>query len=157
MTLIEVALALALGLTVVSFAVGLYMVVSSDQKTAQAQQNINMIRANVRQLYSERSSYAGMKEQTLIEAQVVPQAMVVTPSTLQNNWGGSVEVNPVAGNPSQFKIIYEEVPQGACLDIASAEDDDWTDLIVDGVSVDGTVTEASANCDADNRVQLQGY
>ena len=104
-------------------AIAMYSAAMSKYKTGKAKEQINVINQGVVERYYTKDEYGTGSEpdltEILIKTAVIPADMKGNPP--KNPWGGETTVygNSIGGSLNDsFKIIYTEVPEEACLDLA---------------------------------------
>jgi hypothetical protein len=148
--------------TMIAIVVGLIMMAGifavvdqsmDSSKLTSAQQEITMIRMNIRQLCSGMGSYTGLSDTLAESAGVFPSSMEKA-SEIKNPWNGAVSVG-VLTDTTLFSITYEDVPQASCIKLATY--DSWeavtaagasTDLPSDSASISSVAAAATA-CSSD--------
>lgn len=121
-SLLEITLVLAMIILVAAGVFTIYKKVQSSQRAEREARNIATIKAGVRTLYAGKSNYAGLVNQVAIEANIIPDTMLVPGSmrTIMSSYGGPVTVYSsdygiTKGPDSSFTIIYTGVPDEDCV------------------------------------------
>ena len=104
-------------------------------KTNKVGDQIQMISTNIRTLFSSQRTYAGLDNGMALKAGLIPGEMYQAVSsggsytsdyTITNAFGGGVAINVVdqstAGDQMAFTIAVDQIPQSACVSIATT---DW--------------------------------
>jgi type II secretory pathway pseudopilin PulG len=128
-TLIEAVLYISIALALIVGGLVFFQQASLAQRTNSAVRNISAVASEVRSLYQQSNSFAGVDEVTLINAGAVPSGIIdntTDPATLKNEWGGFVQVASapaVAPFPadSGFTVTYRGVPEAACTRLTSTD------------------------------------
>jgi len=151
MTIIEVAIALMIGLIAVAFVIGIYSLTQSNQQLGQAQQHLSLIRNGVIRLFEDQPGYSDLTNTIAVNAGIVPDTMNQGGGTLTNVWSGPVNLD-VGTAPKRFDITYEQVPQSACVELGTFSDDEasWVAVRINSTVVDGSTTSANTQCLAGN-------
>jgi len=152
MTIIEVAIALMLGLIAIAFVIGIYQLASSQQTIGQAQQNLSIVRNGVKRLFNEQRNYNNVSNSIANNAGIVPEPMIAGGGDIRNQWDGAVTLQVNGSNPTQFDIVHNQVPQDACIEFATFSGDTWEQVAVGGTPVDGSAPEANSNCADTNTI-----
>ena len=114
---------------------------------------VSMLVANIRTIYSTQGNYKGLDEEAAINFGVVPNDMINSDGkTLSNAFGGAVTIAEADGRKSEdgeaFIIAYEGLTKEACITIATG---DWgsgqaSGLL--GIAAAGTDDAATVVADA---------
>ena len=94
---------------------------------------VSMLVANIRTLYSGQRNYSGLDNATAINFGIIPNEMYSSASKIVNAFNGEVTIAAAAGNVvagaggtvyanKAFQIVYNGLSKEACVSIASA---DW--------------------------------
>lgn len=126
-----------------------YSKAMAKYKTNKTLDQLSLLITNIRTLYANQISYAGLDNAAAVSFELVTQEMAGSTQVgsdpgaaatvnLVNPFGGSVTIS--AGNPtSQFKVAYAGLDRQTCITIATA---DWGGAASSGlVSIDigGTI------------------
>jgi type II secretory pathway pseudopilin PulG len=166
-TLIEAVLYISIALALIVGGLVFFQQASLAQRTNSAVRNISAVASEVRSLYQQSNSFAGVDEATLINAGAVPSGIIdntTDPATLRNEWGGEIEVKPSGFSApfptaSGFDIVYRGVPEAACTRLTST-DVNGTARVGSGIRFIGfgipgqTVTNGIAPIDTDGNPAL---
>ena len=107
--------------------------VMENSDLSNTEQALNTLRMNVKQVYTSASDYSGLTTQTAREAGIIPADMIKS-NGVRNVWNGDVTV--VAGaDPNTFIITFALVPEDMCVKLATYQLGSWSDVQVNGVSV----------------------
>ena len=90
-------------------------------KLSKAMDQVSMLVANIRTLYSGQRSYSGLTNTNAISFGVVPSEMAGTGSTVTNAFGAPVTI-AATGSDLQFSVRFTGLGQEACVSLATA---DW--------------------------------
>ena len=95
-------------------------------KTNKVADQVSMIVTNIRTLYAQQTTYAGLNNDTAIAMGVLPDELGTSGSTLTNPFNGSVIVNSAFAGGSfsdtAFAITYSGLSREACVTLAT---NDW--------------------------------
>ncbi|MBR4741767.1 MAG: hypothetical protein IK079_02555 [Desulfovibrio sp.] len=126
MSLTEILLSLAIMIAVVaSVALG-YSEVKSKSDQQQAMQSLQMLRANIEEVYAN-GVYTGLDNQTLLSAGVVPVDLLSGKTEIKTKWG---DVTVSAKEASQYTITVEGLPPSACRSLANLSTTSWDEVSV---------------------------
>ncbi|MCU1136913.1 MULTISPECIES: type 4 pilus major pilin [Stenotrophomonas] len=147
-TLIELAIALAI-IGALVFAI-FYMVgvVQNKRITSTESQYLNMMSADLRTKFSAQASFAGLNAANLISMNIAPRPMVVG-TTLRSGFSTAVTVAPANVNgvaDDGFQFTYQ-VPSDNCADFVTASEGAFS-----RVSIAGTVVKNVAS--GDNQISV---
>jgi len=154
-------------LVVIGLVLGSYFSLKNNVSVSKESSNIQSLIASTQNLLKGTDGYtfsSGAKMVgALIQMNAYPKTMTVRGTansgnaTLYNGWGGAVTLSPeaVSGFSNGFSLIYELVPQNACVQLTTQLS---RASIADAITInttahsDGKVTteKASAQCTADN-------
>jgi type II secretory pathway pseudopilin PulG len=95
-------------------------------KTNKMIDQVNMVATNIRTLYSSQRSYTGLTNLVAKETGSVPAEMYtkLSNSTITNAFGGQMYIGPATQSGTSddsFIITITEIPQAACVSIATTE------------------------------------
>ena len=110
-----------------------YSKAMNKYKINKTNDQLSMLIANIRTLFSSQSDYTGLNNGTAIQYGVVPNDMYTSSTgtyasnyTITNPFAGDVTIavsGSDAGHPSHaFTVTYENIPQEACVNIMTS---DW--------------------------------
>ena len=101
-------------------------------KTNKVADQVSMIVTNIRTLYAQQTTYAGLNNSTAISMGVIPDELGTTGSTLTNPFNGNVYVNSAvaganmaggsASDTKAFIVSYSGLSREACVTLAT---NDW--------------------------------
>lgn len=122
-TLIEVAMAIAIMALVTAAIMWAYQAANVSRQTETAMKDLASLQNSVRTLYGNQSDYAGIDVEDMIMAKVVPRRMVQESggtATLRNAFNGPITIlsEDVSGTDDGFSILFEDVPGEACARLA---------------------------------------
>ena len=141
MSLTEILLSLAIMIAVVAGVALGYSQVKSKNDQQRAMQSIQMLRANVEQIYSN-GVYTGLSNEVLISAGVVPGDLLSGNSAIKTKWG---DVTVAAKDDSQYTITVENLDPPACRSIANLSTTSWASVNVGETSLYDRSTNAAVN------------
>lgn len=123
-------------------------------KLSKSIDQISMIVANVRTLYSSQRNYGGLTTGDAPILGVAPDEMIIVNTSgvntgLQNAYQGNVLIAATSGNTNVFGLAYTNLPREACIGLATA---DWgsgtasgfVGIIVQGNAIATTIANAPA-------------
>jgi len=124
LTLAEVLLVIAIGAVAIVSATMLFMTARSDQRVNDSYQGTLALASAVQDAYMGSATItASATDMTtaFANAELAPTAMIEGEGTgtLVNPWNGIVEINGATGDPSSFRIEHSDVPQSACVKLAT--------------------------------------
>ena len=111
-----------------------YSKAMNKYKINKTNDQLSMLIANIRTLFSSQSSYAGLTNGTAIKYGVVPNDMYTSAAggnysanfPISNPFAGAVEIAVSASDAGHtshaFTVTYENIPQEACVNIMTS---DW--------------------------------
>lgn len=111
-----------------------YSKAMNKYKINKTNDQLSMLIANIRTLFSSQSDYTGLNNGTAIQYGVVPNDMYISAAggeysanyAITNPFAGDVTIavsGSDAGHPSHaFTVTYENIPQEACVNIMTS---DW--------------------------------
>jgi len=148
LTMIETLIALVIGLLVIGVVFIIFNQVQGSQNVSTAKQNIGTLRSGVDGLFQNQKDYTNLTDTVAINAKIPPSSMVTTGGALKDVWGGAVtlQADTVNGNSAQFDIVYNGLPQSACMKLGQFSRGSWAAATINGTAVTGTVSDASSNC-----------
>jgi len=123
-TALELIVVLIVGVSIIAFAANKMASVFGASAIAEESDNVAVIMAGVRQI-NDAGSYLQANgaiptpvqlQTTLIAISAAPRAMVATPATLRNRWGGAVTLAPAANT---YGISYAGVPVDDCIKLTN--------------------------------------
>lgn len=151
-SLLELLLVVAIGAVLLLAGLAIYRNVTSNTNVNEANRLLNVIKQEVQRLYQGEGEYGTTTlNDVLINAEVVPSS-ALSGTNVRHPFNGTVTVT---GNNETFTVLYEEVPQSACLTLGQAyglNDPDFDGLIVDNTDPDAdsngeiTVAELDTVC-----------
>lgn len=154
MALLSAALYFVLALLVSASAVGLYFYISDNNAAAAARENLTLMGANIASRFEGESGYGALDtngQQLVIDLRVAPRSLVQG-STVVNEFGGQYTFGSNNGGitggaaDAYMEITTNEIPQDVCLTLSTSGIEQWRQIEINGTLVDGTMTEARAEC-----------
>ncbi len=121
-----------------------------SSKVSNMRNGLNSLNMGVRQLFVGGNDYSALtdvatSEALLVAADIVPESLLASNGTdILTPWGGDVEV-AVGTNTEQFTITLNDVPQDACIKLASGNQSAWDSVTVAGTAVT-TLATANTEC-----------
>lgn len=138
-------------LVMLAFGVNYYQKAQGSLKETIAITTINEIVAGTEQLYNGQPNYSGLTNSVLVSAGKVPDNIVsdTTTGAIINPWGGPVTITsddqatePAGGGSTAYFDVYlTGLPQGACMQLATA----FTGGSYQGEDINGTVYKSVSN------------
>ncbi len=144
--LIGTLIKLGVALFLVAIAVVIGVRTFSSSEVVAEQQRISTIVSNIKTLYANTPTYAGLTTNVAIQAGVFPSDMVAG-NVVYNRWRGQVNLTE---SGTEFTLEYQGVPKEACINLVS----NFKDSNLSRVEVNGTAlanvppspAEAAASC-----------
>ncbi len=136
---------MAVMITFVLLAAGIsiYDNTNTQSGVIQAISNVDTVIAGTRSTYQGQSGYSGISNSVLLAAGVFPSSMV-SGTAITNTFGGTVTLVPDA-TPAFFNLTYNNVPQSACVRLASGiQGQSIQSISVNGTALSMPVTVAGA-------------
>ena len=138
MSLTEILLSLAIMIAVVAGVALSYSSVKSKNDQQRAMQSIQMLRANIEQIYAN-GVYTGLSNEVLVKAGVVPGELLAG-SNIKTRWG---DVTCAADGESQYTITVSNLDPQACRSIANLSTTSWAKVTVGDTDIfDRSTNEA---------------
>lgn len=119
LSLIEASMVLALSAIVISGVMFYYQSASDSNKTQNTISEVMSTIAAINGLYVGQSSYTGLGNAILHNSSAIPQSYKGSGATITNPFGGEMNVYPGTKNINMYAITLTQIPQSACLNIAS--------------------------------------
>lgn len=165
-SLFELMLVLIIVAALIGVVYEVYLRASADSDSNNESQQLTTIVAGVHATFSAQSSYSGLSNSVLLNAEAFPQNMV-SGTTVTNSFGGSVTVAPasITGSDDSFSITYNSVPQSECVSLTNGVADMFKIIDVDGTAVKtlsaptvnvATLTSQCAGGAASNTLVFEG-
>jgi len=146
--MMEVMIAIFIALIMLGGVFAYVTMAMQGSKISTAQTNLSTIRMNVRKLYTGQPNFSGLDTSTANGAGVFPEGMT-SGSGPKNAWNGDVSVS-AASDPTQFEIVYNNVPEEPCVELAKFGYGSWESVSVGGSSISqtggGSVSDAVSAC-----------
>jgi len=134
MTLLETVGALLLTALVLGGSAFMIKKAIESHKVTSAQQNLSTFRLDVKNLCKGEPDFTGLTTAIAVKNKIVPDGMLKSGGTVRNGWNGNVDV--AAGtDPTTFTITYNNVPEYACVKMASFQAESWESITVNGVEI----------------------
>ncbi|EKS1206799.1 pilus assembly protein [Escherichia coli] len=142
LSLIEASMVLALSAIVVSGVMYYYQAASDNNKTQSTVSEVMSIVSAINGLYVGTSNYANLTNAVIMNTSAIPENYKDSKNqNIMHPFGGKIELG-ATNDKSKYYIILNEVPQGACVNLASMNL--GTSLAGVGVGVNAT-TAASGS------------
>ncbi|EKS5644399.1 pilus assembly protein [Salmonella enterica] len=120
LSLIEASMVLALSAIVVSGVMFYYQSASDSNKTQNTISEVMSTIAAINGLWVGQSDYTGLSASVLSHSSAIPASYKTTDGSIMNPFGGVLKVAPGTNtNKNKYAIVLTNVPQSACLNIAS--------------------------------------
>ncbi|ELI0617085.1 pilus assembly protein [Escherichia coli] len=145
LSLIEASMVLALSAIVVSGVMYYYQAASDNNKTQSTVSEVMSIVSAVNGLYVGTSGYAGLNKDVIMNTSAIP-ANYKDGQNITHPFGGTIELGATNDN-AKYYIVLNEVPQGACVNLASMNL---------GTSLAGVGVEVNAVTAAQGQVKTNG-
>jgi prepilin-type N-terminal cleavage/methylation domain-containing protein len=123
MTLMELAMVLAVIAIVVATVMLYYTSANTSRLTTQALGQLAQVQTIVRSLYGGQSSFSGVANDDLIDSKSLPQSMI-SGATIRHAFNAPITVTPASaggGANSGFQVVFDDVPQEACVAMLSKD------------------------------------
>ena len=119
LSLIETSMVLALSAIVVPGVMYYYQAASDNNKTQSTVSEVMSIVSAVNGLYVGTSGYNGLNKTVIMNTSAIPENYKDKKGTkITHPFGGEIEIGATAGN-TKYYIVLKDVPQGACVNLAS--------------------------------------
>ncbi|EMC1809582.1 pilus assembly protein [Escherichia coli] len=119
LSLIEASMVLALSAIVVSGVMYYYQAASDNNKTQSTVSEVMSIISAVNGLYVGTSGYNGLNKTVIMNTSAIPENYKDKKGTkITHPFGGEIEIGAAAGD-TKYYIVLKDVPQGACVNLAS--------------------------------------
>ncbi len=134
MTLLETVGALLIAAIVLGGSAFMLKKAIESDKVTSAQQNLSTFRLDIKNLYKGEPDFAGLTTSIAVTNKVVPDGMLKSSGDVRNVWNGDVAV--AAGtDPTTFTITHNNVPEYACVKMATFQAESWEAITVNGVEI----------------------
>lgn len=166
-SLIELLLVLAIiaALAVASFIV--YPRVQAGRIADEETKVIVAAQSAVRALFTNQN-YRNLNNEVAVKADIFPSHMVMPDGTIQNRWGGEVNIlsstsNGTTGNPSgttprrYFRIIYRNIPGDVCVRLVGNLEPYFGSMRIsasNGLSGDGILVKNTLSPNTDDLMEF---
>lgn len=156
--LVSLGLVVLFTLAAGAFAYSKYNDQVAKQAVSEARSNIAMMIASIKTNFQNEDSYAALDtdpEELLIQLQAVPSSLA-RGNTVRNEFGGVYSFTSSNGGDSGaddsafFEVSTDNVPQDACIALASPGTNMYQQIEVGSTVVDGTLSEAQSACSEGN-------
>ena len=141
MSLTEILLSLAIMIAVVAGVALGYSQVKSKNDQQRAMQSIQMLRANIEQVYAN-GVYTDLSNEVLINAGVVPGELLSGTSDIKTRWG---DVTVASSGDSQYTITVSNLDASACRSIANLSTTSWAEVKVGSETLFDRATNNTVN------------
>lgn len=118
LTLAETLLVLAIGALAIVGGTLLYLQATAGNKLNTGINQFVTLQSGIRSLYAGQSTYAGLDNTLMTTSNAAPSDMTVGTGDIRNAWGGDVTVNDT-NTSNQFQITFVQVPNNACVKLAT--------------------------------------
>ena len=119
LSLIEASMVLALSAIVVSGVMYYYQAASDNNKTQSTVSEVMSIISAVNGLYVGTSGYKGLDKTVIMNTSAIPENYKDKSGTkITHPFGGEIEIGETSVN-TKYYIVLKDVPQGACVNLAS--------------------------------------
>lgn len=153
-SMLEILIVIGLVGGLAAVTLGYYTKTSAKGNAQTAISDVSVIATAVRELAGFRPDYTGITEKTLVDADKLPERLVLAgtrTTSLVNPWGGAITV-AAASPATQFLITLTRVPVNECNSLVRAFAAGYDDVLVDDESMKtastGTVVTACAGSSA---------
>jgi len=155
--MMETLIALIIGLVVLAGAFILVQQSFSGNNVSQTREELMTISTNIKRLFTQQSNYAGLDSEIAAKARVVPESMIQDQDSgdIRNVWGGTVEFG-TDNSALEYTITYNDVPQEACIELATYDRGEWVNISAEGTDVNyndvGGATTACSGLDGNEMI-----
>lgn len=134
MTLLETVGALLIAALVLGGSAFMIKKGIESDKVTSAQQNLSTFRLDVKNLYKGEPDFTGLTTEIAVTNKIVPDGMLKSGGTVRNVWNGDVTV-AAGADPTTFTITHNNVPEYACVKMATFQAESWESITVNGVEI----------------------
>ncbi|EOJ4667196.1 type 4 pilus major pilin [Escherichia coli] len=117
LSLIEASMVLALSAIVVSGVMYYYQAASDNNKTQSTVSEVMSIISAVNGLYVGTSGYKGLNEAVIMNTSAIPENYK-NGTQITHPFGGEIKIGETKVD-TKYYIVLKDVPQGACVNLAS--------------------------------------
>ena len=125
MSLTEILLSLVIMLVVVAGVAVNYATVKDRTDEQLLVQSVEMLRANIEQIYASES-YTGINNSVLTSAGVVPKGLL-SGTSMKTRWGDVTVSDAEAGG---YALTFQNLPPAACRTLAGLSTTSWNSVAV---------------------------
>ena len=125
MSLTEMLLSVVIMIVVICGVAVNYTNVRERNQEHQTMQSLEILRANIEQIYG-RGPYTGISNETLLKAGAVPRALQSGTSDIKNHWG---EVT-VSASDTTYSLSLASLPPSACRSVTNLATQSWQSVNV---------------------------
>ncbi|HEL8049217.1 TPA: pilus assembly protein [Escherichia coli] len=144
LSLIEASMVLALSAIVVSGVMYYYQSASDNNKTQNTVSELMSIVSAVNGLYVGQQNYAGLGEDVIYNTSAVPENYKGSNNTIYHPFGEQIDIGPRGtGGDNGYYILLNDIPQAACVNLATMNFGTSMDGI--GVGVDTNSASSSTS------------
>lgn len=116
-------------------------------KISKSMDQVSMLVANIRTLYSGQKDYSGLTDETAITYGIIPSEMV-NGTAITNAFAGTVLIGAVEGDDNKdFYLIYTGLGKEACVALSTADWGGGSSSGLVGMSVSSTAIAAGKTAD----------
>ncbi|MCR4667193.1 MAG: hypothetical protein K5657_07855 [Desulfovibrio sp.] len=126
MSLTEILLSLAIMIAVVAGVAVNYTTVKDRNDEQQVMQSLQMLRANIEQIYGT-NNYTGINNEVLAKAGAVPREILHGAADIKTRWG---EVTVAALGTDSYTMTLINLPPSACRNLANLSTTSWSKVDV---------------------------
>lgn len=153
-TMIEVIGTIIIVGIMLGSAIGMFNSGSEKAKVATANQNITVLRNNIKGVFN--GDYSGLTSQMAIQAGCIPNGMKNDGAAIRNAFGGKVIISE-GSSRFRFSITYNGLPHDAAVAMASTQIGSWRETSVNNTSIKQSgsnpiATVISATTDSNNTI-----
>ena len=149
LTLIELAVGLAIVLAITALVVGVYTTTSRSQRTNDVQTQLTQISSQVRSM-APTGNFDGITHAVLANSKKIPESWVggtAAAPTITTPFGGTIEVVQAdvnGGTANGFDIVLNDLPVAACNDIITNSQANFVEIVTNIGSVKAYGADAAA-------------
>lgn len=151
-SLLELLLVVSVGILLILAGLAIYRNVTNQRLTNDAVRLLNVLKQETQKLYQGEPAYgaAGTNLNViLINSEAPPSGAITGAATIEHPWNGAINV---VAQGNLFDIVFVNIPQGACINMAQTYNDsdpDFQQVTINTTAIAAnaiTVATANTNC-----------
>lgn len=166
-TMVETLLVMGLAAIIIIAIFMIYPKVQSYIKVNQETRNIHILASGIRTLYASKTSYSGVANQSITDAGIVPDSMLLPANSgmgkgyIYNSWKGQVILSTsnkknATSVGTLYHIAYYNVPDADCVKLITSVSRGFYWIISNGTTIVGPDNEFNPSslgsaCSANNK------